>query len=105
MVGPGPRRGTVSTVPPRRTILDEDTHRRECPRDVVGLHAHKGTMWMSNDGVPLKNIGPYHHSISCTSEDSEYFLACSDNPPRMRHPTCCNSTPQRSLYLTYRSFF
>ena len=79
-----PGGGTVSTVPPRRTILDdvslaaeqsggepplvspgysarqtekalaEDTHRRECPHDVVGLHAHKGTLWMSNDGVPLK---------------------------------------------------
>ena len=89
-----PGGGTVSTVPPRRTILDdvslaaeqsggggggepplvspgysavqtekafaEDTRRRECPHDVVGLHAHKGTMWMSNDGVPLKNVeSPY----------------------------------------------
>ena len=36
--------------------LAEDTCRRECPHDVVGLHAHKGTMWMSNDGVPLKNV-------------------------------------------------
>ena len=36
--------------------LAEDTRRRECPHDVVGLHAHKGTMWMSNDGVPLKNV-------------------------------------------------
>ena len=77
-----PGGGTVSTVSPRRTIIDdvslaveqsgeepplvssgcstvqtekasaEDTHRRECPHDVVGLHAHKGTMWMSNDCVP-----------------------------------------------------
>ena len=83
------------TVPPRRTILDdvslaveqsgeepllvspgcstvrtektlaEDTHRRECLHDVVGLHAHKGTMWMSNDGVPLKNVeSPYGGGVS-----------------------------------------
>ena len=81
-----PGGGTVSTVSPRRTIFDdvylaveqsgeepplvssgcstvqtekasaEDTHRRECPHDVVGLHAHTGTMWMSNDCVSLKNI-------------------------------------------------
>ena len=85
-----PGGGTVLTVPPQRTILDdvslaaelsgrepplvsprysavrtekalaEDTHRRECPHDVVELHAHKGTMWMSNDDVPLKNVeSPY----------------------------------------------
>ena len=34
----------------------EDTPRRQCPHDVVGLCAHQGTMWMSNDHVPLKNI-------------------------------------------------
>ena len=92
---PGLRRGTVSTVHPRRTIFDdvslaveqsgeepplvssgrstvrtekalaEDTHRRECPHDVVGLHAHKGTMWMSNDCVPLKNVeSPYGGGVS-----------------------------------------
>ena len=91
-----PGGGTVSTVPPRRTILDdvslaaeqsgggepplvspgysavqtekalaEDTRRRECPHDVVGLHTHKGTMWMSNDGVPLKNVeSPYGVGVS-----------------------------------------
>ena len=88
-----PGGGTVSTVPPRWTILDdvslaveqsgeepplvssgcstvrtekalaEDT--RECPHDVVGLHAHKGTMWMSNDCVPLKNVElPYGGGVS-----------------------------------------
>ena len=42
-----------------------DTHRRECPHDVVGLHAHKGTMWMSNDCVPLKNVeSPYGGGVS-----------------------------------------
>ena len=76
-----PGGGTVSTDPPRRTILNdvsvdveqpreepslvsskrltvqtgqasaEDTHRQECPHDVIGLHAHKGTMWMSDDCV------------------------------------------------------
>ena len=90
-----PGGGTVSTVSPRRTIIDdvslaveqsgeepllvssgcstvrtekalgEDTHRRECPHDVVGLHAHKGTMWMSNDCVPLKNVeSPYGGGVS-----------------------------------------
>ena len=68
-----PGGGTVSTVSPRRTIFDdvslaveqsgeepplvssgcstvrtekasaEDTHRRECPHDVVGLHTHRRT--------------------------------------------------------------
>ena len=90
-----PGGGTVSTVPPRRTILDdvslaveqsgeepplvspgrstvrtekalaEDTRRRECPHDVVGLYAHKGAMWMSNDSVPLKNVeSPYGGGVS-----------------------------------------
>ena len=85
-----PGGGAVSTDPPRWTILDdvsvaveqpeeepplvssrcstvqtekasaEDTHRQECPHDVIGSHAHKGTMWMSDDCVPLKNVkSPY----------------------------------------------
>ena len=85
-----PGGGTVSTDPPRRTILNdvsedveqpreepslvsskrstlqtgqalaEDTYRQECPHDVIGLHAHKGTMWMSDDCVPRKNVkSPY----------------------------------------------
>ena len=80
-----PGGGTASTVPPRRTILDDvslaaeqsgggepplvspgcsavqtEKALAECPHDVVGLHAQKGTMWMSNDGVPLKNVeSPY----------------------------------------------
>ena len=37
----------------------EDTH------DVVGLHTHKGTMWMSDDCVPLKNVeSPYGGGVS-----------------------------------------
>ena len=45
--------------------LAEDTHRRECPHDVVGLHAHKGTMRMSSDGVSLKNVeSPYGGGVS-----------------------------------------
>ena len=99
-----PGGGTVSTVPPRRTIFDdvslaveqsgeepplvssgclivriekalaEDTRRRECPHAVVGLHAHKGTVWMSNDCVPLKNVeSPYGGGVFA--------------PPR-----CCQST-------------
>ena len=45
--------------------LAEDTRRRKCPHDVVGLHAHKGTMWMSTDGVPLKNVeSPYGGGVS-----------------------------------------
>ena len=88
-LAPGPRRGgggTVSTDPPRWSILNdvpvdveqpreepslvsskhstlqtgqalaEDTHRQECPHDVIGLHVHKGTMWMPDDCVPLKNV-------------------------------------------------
>ena len=42
-----------------------DTHRQECPHDVIGLYAHKGTMWMSDDCVPLKNVkSPYGGGVS-----------------------------------------
>ena len=45
--------------------LAEDTHRRECPHDVVGLHTHKGTMWITSDCVPLKNVeSPYGGRVS-----------------------------------------
>ena len=50
-----------------RPGTQEGEHYRlwECPHDVVGLHAHKGTMWMSNDGVPLKNVeSPYGGGVS-----------------------------------------
>ena len=43
----------------------EDTPGRECPHDVVGLRPHKGTMWMSNDRVPLENVeSPYGGGVS-----------------------------------------
>ena len=85
-----PGGGTVSTDPPRRTVLNyvsvaveqpgeepslisykcltvqtgqasaDDTHKQECSHDVVGLYAHKGTMWNSDDCVPRKNVkSPY----------------------------------------------
>ena len=90
-----PGGGTVSTDPPRRTVLNdvsvavkqpreepslvsykcstvrigqdsaEDTHRQECPHDVVGLYAHKGTIWNSDDCVPRKNVkSPYGGGVS-----------------------------------------
>ena len=37
-------------------VLAEDTHIQECSHDVVGLFAHKGTMWITDDRVPQKNI-------------------------------------------------
>ena len=37
-------------------VLAEDTHILECSHDVVGLYAHKGTMWITDDRVPQKNI-------------------------------------------------
>ena len=44
--------------------LAEDTPRRECPHDVVGLHEHNGTLWMSSDCV-LKNVeSPYGGGVS-----------------------------------------
>ena len=52
--------------------------RRECPHDVVGLRPHKGTMWMSNDRVPLKNIElPYGGGVSSLPG------AAGDPPPVM----------------------
>ena len=41
----------------------EDTPGRECPHDVVGLRPHKGTMWMSNDLVPLENVESPHGGV------------------------------------------
>ena len=103
-----PGGGTVSTDPPRQTILDdvsvaieqpgeepllvssrcstvqtekasaEDTHRRECPHDVVGLHTHKGTMWMSDDCVPLKNVeSPYGGGVSSPVLPEVLLRRCS----------------------------
>ena len=47
------------------TVWTEKTLGRECPHDVVGLRPHKGTMWMSNDRVPLKNVeSPYGGGVS-----------------------------------------
>ena len=38
----------------------EDIPEHEFPHDVVGLRLHDGTMWMSNDRVPLKKFeSPY----------------------------------------------
>ena len=86
---------TVSTDPRRRTVLHddavsveqpreepmlvsptgstvqtgqasaEDTHNQECSHDVVGLYAHKGTMWNTDDRVPQKDIkSPYGGGVS-----------------------------------------
>ena len=50
----------------------EDTPRPECPHDVVGLRVHKGTMWMSNDRVPLKNVeSPYGGGVISYTLDSQ----------------------------------
>ena len=32
------------------------THIQECSYDVVGLYAHKGTLWNTDDCVPQKDI-------------------------------------------------
>ena len=43
----------------------EDTPESESPHDVVGLRTHDGTMWMSNDRVPLKKFeSPYGGGMS-----------------------------------------
>ena len=58
--------------------LAEDTPRRECPHDVVGLHGHKSTVWMSSDCVPLKNVeSPYGGGVS------PLFGAAGGPPPTM----------------------
>ena len=96
----------MQTVSPRRTIIDdvfqavgqsvggggfpggstvwteqtpaEDTPERECPHDVVGLRTHDGTMWMSNDRVPLKKFElPYGGGVSSLPG------AAGDLPPVM----------------------
>ena len=42
----------------------EDTH-NQCSHDVVGLYAHKGTMWNTDDRVPQKDIkSPYGGGVS-----------------------------------------
>ena len=90
-----PGGGTVSTDPRRRIVLHdvtvsveqpreeptlvsptgstiqtgqasaEDTHNQEGSHDVVGLYAHKGTMWNTDDRVPQKDIkSPYGGGVS-----------------------------------------
>ena len=85
-----PGGGTVSTDPRRRTVLHdvfvsveqpreeptlvsptgstvqtgqasaENTHNHECSHNAIGLYAHKGTMWNTDDRVPQKDIkSPY----------------------------------------------
>ena len=50
---------TGSTVQTGQALA-EDTHIQECSHDVVGLYAHKGTMWNADDRVPQKDIkSPY----------------------------------------------
>ena len=52
---------TGSTV---QQALAEDTHIQECSHDVVGLYAHKGTMWNTDDRVPQKDIkSPYGRGV------------------------------------------
>ena len=48
--------------------------------DVVGLRAHKGTMWMSNDRVHLKNVeSPYGGGVSS-------LPGASGDPPPVMFP-------------------
>ena len=69
-----PRGSTVWT----EQTLAEDTPERECPHDGVGLRPHDGTMWMSNDRVPLKKFElPYGGGVSCLPG------AAGDLPPVM----------------------
>ena len=46
---------TGSTVQTGQALA-EDTHIQECSHDVVGLYAHRGTMWNTDDRVPQKDI-------------------------------------------------
>ena len=46
---------TCSTVQTGQASA-EDTHNQGCSHDVVGLYAHKGTMWNTDDRVPQKDI-------------------------------------------------
>ena len=60
-----PREGPTLVYPTGLIVqtgqaLAEDTHNQECSHDVVGLYAHKGTMWNTDDRVPQKDIkSPY----------------------------------------------
>ena len=60
-----PREGPTLVSPTGSTVqtgqaLAEDTYNQECSHDVVGLYAHRGTMWNTDDRVPQKDIkSPY----------------------------------------------
>ena len=74
-------------------IPAEDTPERECPHDVVGLRPHDGTMWMSNDRVPLKKFeSPYGGELSSLPG------AAGDLPPVMFPvaPVLLSDGPQAS---------
>ena len=56
------------------------TEKASAPHDVVGLHAHTGTMWMSNDCVPLKKVeSPYEGGVSA-------LLGAAGGPPPAMFP-------------------
>ena len=107
---PGPRRGTVSTDPRRWTVLHdvfvsveqpreertlvsptgstvqtgqasaENTHNQECSHDAIGLYAHKGTMWNTDDRVPQKDIkSPYGGGVLT-------LLGAAGGPPPAMFP-------------------
>ena len=77
----------------REKALAEDTRRRECPHDVVGLHAHKGTMWMSNDGVPLKNVeSPYGGRVGPEATEPLVLLVLDHADPVGQHAAIQNVT-------------
>ena len=58
--------------------LAEDTHIQECSHDVVGLYAHKGTMWNTDDCVPHKNI-----TSPCGRGVLTLPVAAGGHPPAM----------------------
>ena len=58
----------------------ENTHNQECSHDAIGLYAHKGTMWNTDDRVPQKDIkSPYGGGVLT-------LLGAAGGPPPAMFP-------------------
>ena len=73
--------GPQLTPPPRVStewtdeIMAEDTSERECPHDDIGIRPRAGTIEMSEDQVPTRNIeSPYGGGVRSLPGATGYLL-------------------------------
>ena len=81
-------------IPPRASaectewIIAEGTPGRECPHDDFGLRPRMGTIGMSEDGVPIRNIeSPYGRGVRSLSGATGNFFRYASGPEFPRAET------------------